>query len=86
MTENEKSTFEREIRNKVLEEQRAKRRAYRAEWRARNREHIRNYDRAYRLRGPVSNPAHLPLGRISNLRSLLPGRISSLPLPQDITP
>ena len=47
MTEKEKNTFEQEIRNKVLEEQRAKRRAYRAEWRARNREHIRNYDRAY---------------------------------------
>lgn len=50
MTEQEKAVFEKKIRAKVTEEQRAKRRAYRAVWREKNREHIRNYDRAYRAR------------------------------------
>ena len=46
MTEQEKIAFENEIRQKVVEEQRA----YRAKWREKNREQIRNYDRAYRKR------------------------------------
>lgn len=50
MTETEKKRFEDEIRAKVAEEQRAKRRAYRAVWREKNREAIRSYDRAYRAR------------------------------------
>jgi len=46
MTEQEKIAFELEIRKKVA----AERRAYKAEWREKNREHIRQYNKAYRLR------------------------------------
>lgn len=46
MTELEKASFEREIRAKVAEE----RRAYKAAWREKNREHINEYNRMYRLR------------------------------------
>lgn len=46
MNEQEKATFEQEIREKVAKEQRA----YKAQWREKNREHIREYNRLYRLR------------------------------------
>lgn len=46
MTELEKVNFEKEIRAKVADE----RRAYKAEWREKNREHINQYNRMYRLR------------------------------------
>lgn len=50
MTEFDKNAFEQQIRAEVIEEQRAKQRAYKAEWRNKNREHIRQYNRAYRIR------------------------------------
>ena len=50
MTEKEKKDFEREIREKVAEEQQAKAREYRAKKKKKNREHIRQYDKIYRLR------------------------------------
>lgn len=46
MTEQEKNAFEKEIREKVA----AERRAYKAEWREKNREHIRQYNKVYRIR------------------------------------
>lgn len=46
MTDLGKVNYEKEIRAKVAEE----RRAYKAEWREKNREHINEYNRMYRLR------------------------------------
>lgn len=48
MNEQEKAAFEKEIREKVAEENRAKNRAYIAKWREQKREHIKNYGRVYR--------------------------------------
>lgn len=50
MTEQERIAFELEIRNKIAEEKRAKQREYKAKWREKNREHIRQYNKAYRVR------------------------------------
>lgn len=50
MTEQEKITFEEEIRAKIAEEKRVKQRAYKAEWRKKNREHIRQYNKVYRIK------------------------------------
>lgn len=50
MTEQEKLAFELEIREKIAEENRAKRRESKARWREKNREYLRNYARAYRAR------------------------------------
>lgn len=50
MGEQEKTAFEMELRAKIAEEQRDKQRAYKAEWRRKNREHIRQYNKAYRIR------------------------------------
>lgn len=46
MTEFDKNAFEQQIRAEVVAEQRA----YKAEWRNKNREHIRQYNKAYRIR------------------------------------
>lgn len=48
MNEQEKAAFEKEIREKIAEENREKNRIYKAKWRERNREHIKNYDKVYR--------------------------------------
>lgn len=50
MTEQEKLAFELEIRERVAEENRAKRRESKAKWREKNREYLRNYERARRAR------------------------------------
>lgn len=50
MTEQEKLAFELEIRKKVAEENRAKQRESKAKWREKNREYLRNYERARRAR------------------------------------
>ena len=50
MTEQERCALEEEIRAKIAEEKRAEQRAYKAEWRKKNREHIRQYNKVYRLR------------------------------------
>ena len=53
MTEFDKNAFEQQIRAEVVAEQRAKQRAYKAEWRNKNREHGRNvklYERSQRKR------------------------------------
>lgn len=50
MTEQEKLAFELKIREKIAEENRAKRRESKARWREKNREYLRNYARAYRVR------------------------------------
>lgn len=50
MTEQEKLAFELEIRKKVAEENRAKQREAKAKWREKNREYLRNYERARRAR------------------------------------
>lgn len=59
MTEQEKYAFEKEIRKKIAEEKRAAQRAYKAEWREKNREHIRQYNKVYRVKqklcGEVQN-------------------------------
>lgn len=50
MNEQEKALFEKQLREKIVTEQREKERARKAAWRERNREHIRQYDRVYRLK------------------------------------
>lgn len=50
MNEQEKIAFEMELRNKIEEEQRAKERARKAKWREKNRKHIREYNKVYRIR------------------------------------
>lgn len=50
MTEQERIAFEKEVREKVAEEQRAKQRAYKAVWREKNRENIRQYNKDWRMR------------------------------------
>ncbi len=50
MTEQEKLAIEHEIRQRVAEENRAKQREYNARWREKNREYLRNYERARRAR------------------------------------
>lgn len=46
MTEQEKKDFEQEVRARIAEEQRA----YKAAWREKNRGHIRQYNKTYRIR------------------------------------
>ena len=46
----DKNAFEQQIRIEIAEEQKAKQRAYKAEWRNKNREHIRQYNKLYRIR------------------------------------
>lgn len=50
MTEQERTAFEKEIRDKIAEEKRAAQRAYKAKWREKNREHIRQYNKVYRVK------------------------------------
>lgn len=50
MGEQERIAMEKEIRERIAEEKRAKQRAYKAEWRAKNREHICQYNKIYRMR------------------------------------
>lgn len=50
MDETEKLALENELREKIAEENRAKQRAYKAEWREKNREHIRQYNKVYRTK------------------------------------
>lgn len=50
MTEQERIAFEKEVREKVAEEQRAKQRAYKAVWREKNRENIRQYNKDWCMR------------------------------------
>lgn len=58
MIEQEKLAFELEIRKKVAEENRAKQREAKARWREKNREYLRNCERARRARTKASSPNH----------------------------
>ena len=53
MTEQEKKDFEREVREQIA----AEKRAAKAAWRKKNREHIRQYDKIYRLKKKMCGKA-----------------------------
>lgn len=46
----EKAAFEMELRKKIFEEEQERKRAYKRQWQEKNREHIAQYNRAYRIR------------------------------------
>lgn len=50
MSEQEKALFKQQLREEIEAERREAERIKKQAWRDRNREHIRQYDRAYRLR------------------------------------
>lgn len=50
MNEQEKLAFEKELREKIADENLKKQRERKAAWREKNREHIRQYDKIYRMR------------------------------------
>lgn len=49
MTESERGKIEQEIRDKIRKEKNAKQRIYNARWRAKNKDHIRQYNKTYWL-------------------------------------